>query len=288
MRVSLFHSKGGVCKTTTTKELAAALTARGLQVLLVDLDPQASLSGLAGVDPALGAPDTTARLLLPDHFPPAPLSRLLVPAPWGGEVIPSSLVLENATLPLANPNTPGAIARLRTGLDRLADERRAVGLPAHAITLIDTPPASNPLSINALTASTDVLIPCPMQHMDVGQLPKTFATISDLRTYGHDLRLIGVLPQRFDKRNNHDRDNLHELQARFGEAPTDGTHYPDRIILPAIPIATAVGEAAERRESLQAYAHASKVARRYRQLAEHVAILHETSPHAPSASIIAR
>lgn len=275
MRLSMFHAKGGVGKTSAVKELSAPLADAGLRVLLVDLDPQASLSALAGVDGGLHGGATVARLLLPEAFPAAPLRDLLVTAPWSPDVqvIPSALSLENATLPLSNTNTPGAIERLKRGLDLLAAELAEAGDRPYDIVLIDSPPASNSLSINALTASTHILVPCLMHNKDIVKLPATFSTIQQLNSVGGlSLNLLGVLPQAVDRRVNHDVDNLHALEKRFGSKDLSDPNSPG-LILPDVPVATAINQGDEQHSTLQAVKPNGKAAKRYRKIAAWIALV---------------
>ena len=171
------NQKGGVAKTTSVHALGVAMAERGAEVLLVDLDPEASLSWACGVDPdslELSIHDVLLnRAKVPDVLitlePPAP-------ATPGGPVgvlhlLPSTIDLAGAELHLLTKT--GREFVLRKALAKVADHYDRV--------LIDCPPSLGILTINGLTAADDVLIPLQCESLSQRGVGQLLETIDDVR-----------------------------------------------------------------------------------------------------------
>jgi chromosome partitioning protein len=221
--VAVANQKGGVAKTTTVAALASAMAERGRKVLAVDLDPQACLTFSLGLDP--------------DELEPT-VHDVLV-----GRADPAEAVVavpgDDFDLLPANIDLAGAEAYLLTRTGREYALRQVLEeLPDYELILLDCPPSLGVLTINALTAADEVLIPMQcetLSHRGVGQL---LSSIEDVRRLTNRRLVVrGLLPTMFDGRTNHAKEVLADVGSRYGlpvldppirksirfaEAPRDG------------------------------------------------------------------
>lgn len=235
--IAIANQKGGVAKTTTTQSVAAAMTAQGLAVLVVDVDPQASLTFSLGYDPDAIDP-TIAEVLL---------ARAAVSSVVLGhdemDLVPSNLDLAGAEMALMNRT--GREYALRMALDEVRT--------TYDVILIDCPPSLGVLTLNALTAAHAVAIPLQcetLSHRGVSQLLDTIADVQKLTN--RDLDVAGLIATMYDSRLRHAREVLIDTQeryqlpllgvpvkksVRFAEAPRDGRSIYQHA--PAVPGAAA-------------------------------------------------
>lgn len=216
------NQKGGVAKTTSVHCLGSALAEEGFRVLLIDLDPQGSLTFSAGIEP------DSLEVTIHDVF----LGRL-----------PLKKVIQEADeveLAPANIDLAGTEIFLlaKTGreyeLQRALDEVRV----DYDVVLIDCPPSLGILTINALTAASEVIIPFQCEALSQRGVTQLIDTINDVRRYtNRGLKIRGILPTMYDPRTTHSRQVLEAIAARyaipvfdppirksirFAEAPTRG------------------------------------------------------------------
>lgn len=201
MRIfAIMNQKGGSGKTTTTVNLAAALGEKGRKVLVLDMDPQASASLWFGLRDA-------GKELLQVLTGPGNLSDEIRPtgAPFV-YMVPCSTWLASAERALADVPKPELI--LRKKLARLAND--------WDYCIIDCPPMMGVLSISALAAADEVLVPVEAHVLALAGLNQVLATIDVVRdTLNPALKLGGILACRVDRRTTHCGEVLEQLQARF-------------------------------------------------------------------------
>jgi chromosome partitioning protein len=201
--IAVANQKGGVAKTTTVAALAAALGERGHRVLAIDLDPQACLTFSLGFDPDKLQPT------IHDVF----VGRC------GAETTILPVEQESFDLVPANIDLAGAEAYLLTRTGREYALRQAVEEVAETfdVVVLDCPPSLGVLTINALTAANDVVIPLQcetLSHRGVGQL---LGTIEDVRRItNRELRVAGIIATMFDARTTHSREVLADVGERYG------------------------------------------------------------------------
>jgi chromosome partitioning protein len=201
--IAVFNQKGGVGKTTTTLNVGAALAKRGRAPLLIDLDPQASLTL------ALGLKNITPGISLYAFFQDAqPLGKLTLAARSGAHIVPASLDLSK--IESLHGGDASISRRLRDGI-----EREFAG--GNKLILIDCCPMLGVLTLNALLAADRVLMPVSADFLSLESVAKLNAALGVLekRFQRHFVRR--VLVTRFDGRRRLSYDIYRELQSRYGK-----------------------------------------------------------------------
>jgi chromosome partitioning protein len=239
--IAVANQKGGVAKTTSTLAIAAALSERGRSVLSVDIDPQGALTYCMGADP--DALDETVNDVLVRRLPP---DKVLISAEV--DLIPANIDLAGAE----------AILLTKTGREFALQRALREVQDRYDYVLIDCPPSLGILTINALTAAREVLIPLQceaLSHRGVGQL---LETLEDIRHFTNpELTVIGIVPTMYDGRSRHARAVLDDV----------GTRYGVRVLEPAVKKSIRFAEAAQAGKSILAYAPEHPGADAYRDLA---------------------
>jgi chromosome partitioning protein len=246
--VSMTNQKGGVGKTTTTINLGAALAEYGRKVLLVDFDPQGSLSVGLGLNPH--EMELTVYNLLMERD--VRIEDVVVPTNVPGmDLLPSNIDLSAAEVQLVHE-----VAREQT-LQRVL----APALATYDVILIDCQPSLGLLTVNALTASHGVIVPLECEYFALRGVALLKTTIDKVRErLNPKLEIDGVLGTMFDGRTLHSREVMDRLVQAWG----------DKVFHTVIRRTVKFSDATVAGEPITAYASSSTGADHYRQLAKEV------------------
>jgi chromosome partitioning protein len=251
--LAIANQKGGVAKTTTVASLGAAMAEKGRRVLLVDLDPQGSLTFSLGHDPDKLAV-SIHEVLLGEVEPDA----ALVTTPEGMTLLPANIDLAGAEAMLLM--RAGREYALKRALAKLAGAApSATSAKADFdVVIIDCPPSLGVLTLNGLTAADEVIVPLQCEtlaHRGVGQFLRTINDVQQITN--SELKLLGALPTLYDARTTHSRDVLLDVADRYG--------LP--VLAPPIPRTVRFAEASASGSSVLA-GRKNKGANAYREFAD--------------------
>jgi chromosome partitioning protein len=242
--IAFANQKGGVAKTTTTLNLAAAFAEQGHRVLCVDMDPQGNLTMSQGIDP-----DTLERsmfdVLVYDLSIREVIRRREI------DVACASIDLAGAEIAMSTK-----IGRERS----LSKALRGVSEDYDWI-FVDTPPSLGLLTVNALTAADQVIVPVQCEYLSMRGLLQLQNTLSMIReNLNPDVQIAGILPTMVDTRTLHAKEALEILEENFG----------DRVFGARIRKTVRFAEAPVKGMSVLKYDPSGKAADAYRQLAKEV------------------
>ncbi len=203
--VAMCNQKGGVGKTTTTINLGAALAETGRRVLLVDFDPQGSLSVGLGINPHTLETSIYNLLLTRDHDVHEIITDSVVE---GLDILPANIDLSAAEVQLVSE-----VAREQT-LKRVLAQVRG----EYDIILIDCAPSLGLLTVNALTASDRVIMPLECEFFALRGLALLNDTIGKVQDrLNPELEILGILGTMYDARTVHSREVLERVVQAFGD-----------------------------------------------------------------------
>jgi len=205
--IAIANQKGGVGKTTTTINLAAALAEAGKRILVVDLDPQGNASTGLGIE-VEDREFTTYDLLLDDIEPQDVIQQTETK---GLLIVPATVDLSSADIELFSNEKRSFL---------LHDALRQTQMDQFELDyiLIDCPPSLNLLTVNAMIAAHSILVPLQSEFFALEGLSQLMLTIREVRQNGNkDLRIEGVLLTMYDKRNNLSQQVENDARANLGE-----------------------------------------------------------------------
>jgi len=252
--IAFANQKGGVAKTTSTLNLAVALAEKGHSVLIIDLDPQGNLTMSQGLNP-----DEIERSMYDVLVHRLPIENVI----HRGEVdlAVSSIDLAGAELALS-----GMIGRERALEKALVSVR-----DAYDFVLVDTPPSLGLLTINALVASSGVIVPVQCEYLSLRGLVQLENTLSMIReNLNPEVAIQGILPTMYDSRTLHSREAVEILQENFG----------DLVFKTRIRKTVRYAEAPVKGLSILKYDPSGSAAEAYRELAKEVLDGAQTRQHA--------
>ena len=245
--IALAQQKGGVGKTTTVINLGSALAQRGKKVLLVDLDPQGALSAGLGLNP-LSLEKTIYNVLRNQSVS---IAEVITQSKTGCNLVPSNIDLAAAEVELVSE--PGREHFLREALSPVINRYDYI--------LIDCQPSLGLLTLNALSASSGVIIPVQTQYFALRGMDLLFQTIEKVQArLNPRLKIVGILPTMYDARTLHAREVLEELKRA----------YPKLILGAVVPHTVKFADSSMAGDSVLSLNPDSQAAAAYRELATEV------------------
>ena len=242
--IAFANQKGGVAKTTTTLNLAAAFAEEGHRVLCIDMDPQGNLTMSQGIDPD-GLETSMYDVLVHD------LSIREVIRKREIDIACASIDLAGAEIAMST----------KIGRERSLDKALRPIAEDYDFICIDTPPSLGLLTINALTAADKVIVPVQCEYLSMRGLIQLQNTLSMIReNLNPDVDIAGILPTMFDSRTLHAKEAIQILEENFG----------DRVYGARIRKTIRFAEAPVKGMSVLKYDPSGTAADAYRQLAKEV------------------
>ena len=243
MILSIASQKGGTGKTSTALSLAAGLARRGKKILLIDIDSQANSSKVLLPNYTdLRKDDTIYRTILEHQS--LPVRATTIP---NLDIVPSHILLSNTDIELTTAKDHRE-ERLKKALDAVQDQ--------YDYMLIDCPPALSWLTINAFTASDEVLVIIAPGYFELDSIVQLWKTIAEVKEYfNHALRIRGLLFTMSDPTIN-SRTSLKILRQT----------YPEHVLQTVIPRNTDLRDAHFNKQDVFSFAPQSKAAEAYNRL----------------------
>lgn len=245
--IAVLNQKGGVGKTTTALNLSAYLAKMGLKVLLIDLDPQANATSGLGIDKN-GLKTSVYQALLEGLS----LKEIIHKTDIDGlDILPSNSDLSGAEVQLAN--SEGRELKLKTILN---DQE-----PGYDLIIIDCPPSLGLLTVNALAAATDMIIPVQSEYYAMEGLSQLLQIVQRVQQgINPTLQLLGVVLTMYDSRTSLSQQVHNEVSKTFGNL----------VFKTVIPRNVRLAEAPSYGKPIFLYDKWSKGARTYKSLAKEV------------------
>jgi chromosome partitioning protein len=251
--IAVANQKGGVGKTTTTVNIAAALALSGKSVLVVDLDPQGNASTALGIEHAEGTPNVYEVLTGEQS-----LDTIVQECPdiSGLSGAPATIDLAGAEIELVGGD--GREYRLRRAIDGYLATLHAGGSTCDYV-LIDCPPSLGLLTLNGLVAAREVLLPIQCEYYALEGLSQLLRTVDMVSSHlNPDLRVSAIVLTMYDGRTRLASQVVHEVRTHFGE----------RVLDTVVPRSVRVSEAPSYGQTVLTYDANSPGSLAYREVAE--------------------
>jgi chromosome partitioning protein len=247
--ITISNQKGGVGKTTTTVNLASALASKGLQVLVIDLDPQGNASTALGIDHHADI-KSIYEVLIDD----VPIEKVVQVSPErpGLTCVPATIHLAGAEIELVS--LVAREQRLRTAIETYLN----TSMTPPDYVLIDCPPSLGLLTVNAFVAAREVLIPIQCEYYALEGLSQLTRSIEMIRKHlNPELELSTILLTMYDSRT--------KLASQVADEVK--THFPTQVLSTIIPRSVRVSEAPSYGKTVISYDHSSPGAIAYMEAA---------------------
>ena len=242
-RIAIVNQKGGVGKTTTCVNLASALRAQGMRVLLCDFDPQANATSGLGVDKTTATPSVYEVLI-----EGVPCQKAIVPTRYC-DVLPANKNLAGAGIEMIG--IPDREHLLKKALEKLS--------PKYDYIFIDCPPSLELLTLNGLCAADSALVPVQSEYFALEGLSDLMYTIRAVRrSLNPSLELEGVLLTMYDSRTNLALQVAEEVKR----------YFPGKVYATVIPRNVRLSEAPSHGKPISVYDRTSRGSEAYMALAE--------------------
>lgn len=238
--ISVANQKGGVGKTATTTNLGASLFGMGHRVLVVDMDPQGNLSTSLHAEQQS---ETTIADALLDRKVPLPIVNVYQEGDAALDLVPASVAL--ATAEAALMNKLGREFRLRDQIATVAD--------GYEFLFIDTPPSLGLLTINSLVAAQLVLIPTEARYFSLQGLQMLQESIDEILYINPNLRILGILLSKFDRRLREEQTVAGYLRENWGELVFDTSVGTNSKILEAASAGVPLVELSGSQRAIETY-----------------------------------
>ena len=253
---TIANQKGGVGKTTTAVNIAAALANQGLNVLLIDIDPQGNASTALGID-HYSEVTSIYDVLIDD----VPMREAVAQCPDFETLrcVPATIDLAGAEIELVS--LVAREQRLQRALGIYLKEEEAAGDRVDYI-IIDCPPSLGLLTVNAFVAAREVLIPIQCEYYALEGLSQLLKNIQLIQKHlNPELAITTILLTMYDGRTN--------LSAQVAEDVR--THFPEQVLGTAIPRSVRISEAPSYGQTVISYDPHSSGSLSYREAAEEIA-----------------
>lgn len=243
--ICVANQKGGVGKTTTSVNLAAALTEIGRRVLIVDMDPQGNASSGLGVKRYENQENNVYQVLIGEKSIQEAIQTTQV---TNLDIVPANPDLVGAEIELVD--MPQREYRLKAALNQIRDRYQFI--------LIDCPPSLGLLTVNSLSAAETFLVPLQCEYFALEGLSQLLNTAGLIKkSLNQELRIEGIVLTMFDARNNLSHQVVSEIQSHFG----------DKVFRAIIPRNVRLSEAPSHGQTIFQYDPKSIGAKRYKELA---------------------
>lgn len=256
--ITISNQKGGVGKTSTTVNLAAAFTEAGMNVLVIDNDPQGNASTALGIEHDVDTP-SMYNVLIDDK----PLHEIVQTCPdldnlW---CAPANIDLAGAEIELVS--MVSRETRLKSALDDYYIWRTAQRMPRLDYILIDCPPSLGLLTVNAFVAAHEILIPIQCEYYALEGLSQLLKNIEMIQKHlNSQLRISTILLTMYDARTN--------LAAQVVDEVRE--HFPDETLRTLIPRSVRISEAPSYQQTVITYDPFSTGTQAYREAAREIAV----------------